>query len=39
MNSPKIPLTLAKSPSTLDGITLLELVDINCLTALMNSNN
>lgn len=37
MNSPKIPLTLGKTESLLDGITLLELIDINCLTALMNS--
>ena len=33
-----IPLTLAKTQSLLDGITLLEIVDINCLTALINSN-
>lgn len=38
MEAPKIPLTLAKSQSLLDGITLLEIIDINCLTALINSN-
>ena len=38
MEAPKISLTLAKTQSLLDGITLLEIIDINCLTALINSN-
>jgi len=36
---PKISLTLEKSKSILDGITLLELIDINCLHAIINSNH
>ena len=36
MTTPTIKLTLGKSESLLDGITLLEIIDINCLTALIN---
>jgi hypothetical protein len=39
MNPPTIPLTLAKTESLLDGITLLENIDVNCLNALINSNH
>ena len=39
MISPTIPLTLEKKSSMLDGITLLEIVDINCLNALINSSH
>jgi len=39
MNSPKIVLTLEKTPSYLDGIALLELIDFNCFNALMKSDH
>lgn len=35
---PQIPFCLEKSSSLLDGITFLEIIDINCLTALIDSN-
>jgi len=37
--SPSIPLCLEKRISSLDNITFLEIVDINCLNALINSDN